>query len=75
MPFEPLLAAQAVAAAGPAWRSAGVDEQFVIEFGRTLEPDSSAILALIRNADADRLLAEKLVCGGTVMQTAVASAA
>ena len=47
----------------------------MIEFGRTLEPESSAILALIRNAGADHLLAELVLYGGTVMQTAVASPA
>jgi uncharacterized membrane protein len=55
--------------------TACVDEQFVIEFGRTLEPESSAILALIRNAGADRLLAELVLYGGTIMQTAVAAPA
>jgi len=55
--------------------TAGVDEQFVIEFGRTLEPESSAILALIRNADAEHVMAELVLYGGTVMQTSVASPA
>ena len=74
--LEPLLGASGGGGrAGVALGTAGVDEQFVIEFGRTLEPDSSAILALICNADADRLLAELVLYGGTVMQTAVASAA
>jgi uncharacterized membrane protein len=52
-----------------------IEQQFVIEFGGTLEPESSAILALIRHADADHLLAELVLYGGTVMQTSVASPA
>jgi len=70
--LEPLLGGSA---AGLVLGTACVDEQFVIEFGRTLEPESSAILALIRNADPDRLLAELVLYGGTVMQTSVAGPA
>jgi uncharacterized membrane protein len=74
--LEPLLGGSGAAGtAGLVLGIAGVDEQFVIEFGRTLEPESSAILALIRNADTDHLLAELVLYGGTVMQTAVASPA
>jgi uncharacterized membrane protein len=74
--LEPLLGGcGAGVPAGLVLGAASVDEQFVIEFGRTLEPESSAILALIRNAGADHLLAELVLYGGTVMQTAVASPA
>jgi uncharacterized membrane protein len=72
--LEPLLGGGG-GTAGLVLGTACVDEQFVIELGRTLEPESSAILALIRNADADRLLSELVLYGGTIMQTAVASAA
>jgi uncharacterized membrane protein len=73
--LEPLLGGSKGGTAGLVLGTACVDEQFVIEFGRTLEPESSAILALVRNGDADRLLSELVLYGGTIMQTAVASPA
>ena len=74
--LEPLLAGkEGAGTTGCVLGTAGVDEQFVIELGRTLEPESSAILALIRNADADHVMAELVLYGGTVMQTSVASPA
>jgi uncharacterized membrane protein len=60
------------AGAGRAPAGAGISEQFLGELGKTLEPESSAILALIRQADSARVLAEVVLYGGTVMQTPIA---
>ena len=63
------------AVAGPALVEAGISQRFVDELGRTLVPESSAIVALIRRVALDEVLPELALYGGTVMQTSLAPAA
>jgi uncharacterized membrane protein len=58
-------------AAGRALGEIGVSERFIREIGRTLVPESSAIVAPIRRVDADRVLRELVPYGGTVMQSSL----
>ena len=61
--------------AGRALVEAGISQRFVDELGRTLVPESSAIVALIRRVALGEVLPELALYGGTVMQTSLAPAA
>ena len=52
----------------------GISQRFVDELGKTLVPESSAIVALIRRVALDEVLPELALYGGTVMQTSLAPA-
>lgn len=76
--LSPLIDAEggsATAVAGRALVEAGISQRFVDELGRTLVPESSAIVALIRRVTLDEVLPELALYGGTVMQTSLAPAA
>src|SRR5262249_252162 len=47
----------------------GIDEQFVTDLGAAMQPESSAIFALVRNARLDGILLELRPYGGIALWT------
>jgi uncharacterized membrane protein len=73
--FMPLLGMAIGAASGAAagaLSDAGVDDQFMKTLGEKLEPGGAAVIALIRQANADKLLAEVKI-PGEVIQTSLST--
>jgi uncharacterized membrane protein len=50
----------------------GVDDKFAKQLGEQLQPNSSAILALVKAAKVDEVLPEVAKYGGTVLHTTLA---
>ena len=72
--LSPLLGAAIGAASGAIGAKMsdyGVDDNFARELGSRLQPGSSALLTLVRQATPDKVLAEIGKYGGTVLQTSL----
>src|SRR3954469_16508790 len=72
MPLLGLAIGAASGAAGGALSDTGVDDQFMKTLGEKLEPGGAAVIALIREANAEKLLAE-IKIPGEVIQTSLSS--
>src|SRR3954454_22553188 len=73
--LAPFLGAAIGAASGAAAGAAsdtGVDDQFMTDLGARLEPGSAALIVLVRQMNADKLLAEARI-PGEVIQTSLSS--
>ena len=71
--FMPLLGMAIGAASGAAagaLSDAGVDDQFMKDLGTKLEPGGAAVIALVRQANMDKILAEVKI-PGEVIQTSL----
>jgi uncharacterized membrane protein len=71
--FMPLLGMAIGAASGAAAGAvsdAGVDDRFLKELGQKLEPGGAALIALVRQANTEKLLAEVKI-PGEVIQTSL----
>jgi uncharacterized membrane protein len=72
--LAPLLGAAVGAAAGGAAGSLsdlGIDDDFMRELGESLEPPRAALVLLVREANADKVLPEIREYGGRVMRTSL----
>jgi uncharacterized membrane protein len=72
--LAPLLGAALGAAAGGVSGSLadiGVDDDFMKELGESLEPPRAALVLLVREASADKVLPEIREYGGRVMRTSL----
>ena len=47
----------------------GIDDQFVKDLSAQLQPNSSAIFVLVRNASPDMVIAAVRPFGGTILQS------
>lgn len=75
--FNPLLGWVAGTAAGAlsgALADIGIDDNFIREIGNTLEPGTSAIFVLVRQATPDKVLEEVSQFGGKVLRTSLSKA-
>lgn len=72
--FAPLLGA-AVGAAGGALGGSmtdyGIDDQFMKDLGRQLQPNTSALFLLVRDVTPDKVLDQVAQYGGTVLRTSL----
>jgi uncharacterized membrane protein len=75
----PLLGAVVVGAAGGGFAASrhdtGVDDTFAKELAATLEPPRAALVLLVREATADRVLPEIREYGGQVLRTSLSEEA
>lgn len=72
--LNPLLGAVAGASAGAvsgALSDVGIDDNFLKELGGTLKPNSSALFALVREANEEKVLENLKGFGGTVLRTSL----
>ena len=72
--LDPLLGVAVSAASGVlggALTDIGVDDNFMRELGSTLEPGTSAIFVLVRQATPDKVLEEVSKFGGKVLHTSL----
>lgn len=72
--LSPLLGVAVGAASGAlggALTDIGVDDNFMRELGSTLEPGTSAIFVLVRQATPDKVLEEVSKFGGKVLRTSL----
>ena len=72
VPFVGMALGAATGAAMGAMADAGVDDDFMKELGTRLQPGGAAIIALVRNVNAEKLLAEVKI-PGEVIQTSLDS--
>src|SRR3954452_3983200 len=72
VPFFGMAIGAATGAAAGAVRDAGVDDKFMKDLGEKLEPGSAALIALVREANMDKLLADVQV-QGEIIQTSLNS--
>jgi uncharacterized membrane protein len=74
--FMPFLGAAIGGATGAAVGSAtdvGVDDKFMKEVGRKLEPGSAAVFLLVRSATADKVVPALARHGGEILQTSLSA--
>lgn len=72
--FNPLLGWAAGASAGAlsgALTDIGIDDNFIRELGNTIEPGTSALFVLVRQATPDKVVAELKHFGGKVLRTSL----
>jgi uncharacterized membrane protein len=72
--LNPLMGAAVGAAAGAvsgALSDVGIDDNFMKDLSRTLEPGHSALFILVRKATPDKVLEELKGYGGKVLQTSL----
>ena len=72
--FNPLLGVAVGAASGAlagAFTDIGVDDDFIRELGKTLQPKSSALFVLVRKVTPDKVLDEVSKYGGKVLRTSL----
>ncbi|MBV9390232.1 MAG: DUF1269 domain-containing protein [Chroococcidiopsidaceae cyanobacterium CP_BM_ER_R8_30] len=75
--FSPLLGWAVGAAAGAlsgGLTDIGIDDDFIREIGNTIEPGTSAIFVLVRQATPDKVLAEISQFGGKVIRSSLSKA-
>jgi len=76
--LQPLLGAALGAAAGGAAGSladVGIDDDFMRDLGDALEPPRAALVLLVREANADKVLPEIREYGGRVLRTSLSDEA
>jgi len=61
----------ATGAIGGALTDIGVDDNFMKELGKTLQPETSALFILVRKVTPDKVLDEVSKYGGTVLRTSL----
>jgi len=71
MPFLGLAIGAAAGALGGKLSDYGIDDKFAKQLTDTLQPNSSAIFVLVRNATPEKVLPEVAKYGGTVLQTSL----
>jgi uncharacterized membrane protein len=72
MPLLGMAIGAATGAAAGALSDAGVDDQFMKTLGEKLEPGGAAVIALIRDANTEKLLSEVKI-PGEIIQTSLSS--
>jgi uncharacterized membrane protein len=72
MPLFGMAIGAAAGAAGGALADSGVDDDFMKRLGAELEPGRAAVLLLVRNVSADKVLPE-IKEPGTVIQTSLSN--
>jgi uncharacterized membrane protein len=72
MPLFGMAIGAAAGAAGGALADSGVDDDFMKRLGAELEPGKAAVLVLVRNVSADKVLPE-IKEPGTVIQTSLSN--
>jgi uncharacterized membrane protein len=72
MPLFGMAIGAAAGAAGGALADSGVDDDFMKRLGAELEPGKAAVLVLVRNISADKVLPE-IKEPGTVIQTSLST--
>jgi uncharacterized membrane protein len=72
MPLFGMAIGAAAGAAGGALADSGVDDDFMKRLGAELEPGKAAVLVLVRNISADKVLPE-IKEPGTVIQTSLSN--
>src|SRR4051794_9390878 len=72
VPLFGLAIGAATGAAAGALTDAGVDDKFMKELGTKLQPGGAAVIALVRNVNGEKLLAEVKI-PGEVIQTSLSS--
>jgi uncharacterized membrane protein len=72
MPLFGMAIGAAAGAAGGALADSGVDDDFMKRLGEELEPGKAAVLVLVRNVSADKVLPE-IREPGTVIQTSLSN--
>lgn len=72
-PFVGMAIGAAAGAGAGAMTDAGVDDAFMKELGTRLEPGGAAVIALVRDMNAEKLLSE-IKIPGEVIQTSLADA-
>jgi uncharacterized membrane protein len=72
MPLLGMAIGAATGAAAGALSDAGVDDQFMKTLGEKLEPGGAAVIALVRQANIDRILAD-IKIPGEIIQTSLSS--
>ena len=70
MPLFGMAIGAASGAAAGAMSDAGVDDKFMKEMGTKLQPGGAAVIVLLRNVNAEKVLAEVKI-PGEVMQTSL----
>ncbi len=70
VPFLGIAVGAATGAAAGALSDAGIDDNFMKDLGASLEPGTAALVALVRNANMDRLL-EQAQVPGKVLRTSL----
>jgi uncharacterized membrane protein len=73
--FAPLLGmaiGAATGALGGAMTDAGVDDQFMKDLGTKLQPGGAAVIALVRQANTDKMLSEVKI-PGEIIQTSLSN--
>src|SRR3954452_14068882 len=72
VPFFGMAIGAATGAAAGALTDAGADDKFMKELGTKLQPGGAAVIALVRNVNGEKLLAEVKI-PGEVIQTSLSS--
>jgi uncharacterized membrane protein len=72
MPLFGMVIGAASGAAAGALSDAGVDDKFMKELGTKLQPGGAAVIALVREANTERILSEIRI-PGEVIQTSLSS--
>jgi uncharacterized membrane protein len=70
-PVFGLAVGAASGAASGALSDIGVEDDFMKQLGKTLQPNSSALFVLIRSATPDKVLDEVAPYGGTILRTSL----
>jgi uncharacterized membrane protein len=72
MPLFGMAIGAAAGAAGGALADSGVDDNFLKRLGSELEPGRAAVIVLVRNVSADKILPE-IKESGTIIQTSLSN--